>query len=55
MATIIIGLLLMNHHNTLKHFDVAVVVRLISLESTDHLTASQDGFPRAVLADEYRV
>ncbi|KAK0239663.1 hypothetical protein EDD85DRAFT_822805 [Armillaria nabsnona] len=25
MATIIIGLLLMNHHNTLKHVDVAVV------------------------------
>ncbi len=44
MATIIIGLLLMNHHNTLKHFDVAVVVRLISLESTDDLTASQTDF-----------
>ncbi len=44
MATIIIGLLLMNQHNTLKHGDVAVVVRLISSYFNDDLTASQTDF-----------
>ncbi|KAK0228999.1 hypothetical protein IW262DRAFT_653772 [Armillaria fumosa] len=44
MATIIIGLLLISHHNALKHIDVSDVVRLISLDSTDNLTASQTKF-----------
>ncbi len=44
MATIIIGLILMSHHNALKHVDVAVVVRLISSHLNDDLTASQTDF-----------
>ncbi len=44
MAAIIIGLILMNNHNALKHANFVVVVRLISSYFNDDLTASQADF-----------
>ncbi|KAK0440992.1 hypothetical protein EV421DRAFT_739772 [Armillaria borealis] len=37
MATIIIGLLLMNHHNTLKHVDVSVVTDFLERHWQDYI------------------
>ncbi len=44
MATIILGLMLVSHHNALKHVDVAVAVRLISSYFNNNLTVSQTEF-----------